>query len=104
MSLFRGMISILLQRECSVEIKVKFIWLSIEWNYGHTSNLFGYLKNLDKLRVMNGGTVIKIYTVAVILRNLHVGLYGGQSSSYFNTRIDDDFLEKYLRVQNLVVE
>ena len=65
-----------------------------------TSNLFGYLKNLDKLRVMNGGTVVKIYTVAVILRNCHVGFYGCQSSSYFNTRIDDDFLEKYLRVQN----
>ena len=43
--------------------KMKSVRISIEWNYGHAANLFGYLRNLHKLRVMNGGTVIKIYTV-----------------------------------------
>ena len=78
--------------------KMKRVRIAIEWNYGVTANLFRYLKNIQKLKVMNGATVAKVYTVATILRNCHVALYGGISSSYFNIRIPDDMLEQYLQL------
>jgi hypothetical protein len=88
----------LTNRQRRENIHMKRVRISIEWNYGVTANLFRYLKNLNKLRLMDGGNVSKVYTVAVLLRNCHIALYGGISSSYFNLRISDDFQEKYLRV------
>jgi hypothetical protein len=64
--------------------------------WGH-ANIFKYLRNLDKLRVMNGGTCVKVYTVAVILRNCVIACYGGQSADYFNLTMPPDMLERYLR-------
>ena len=75
----------------------KSVRILIEWNYGVTSNLFQYLHNLDKLKVMNNSYVVKVYTVATLLRNCHVALYGGISSSYFELAMPVDMLEKYLR-------
>ena len=77
-------------------MRLKAWRISIEWNYGFTSNLFGYLKNLNKLRLMNEGKVAKIYTIATLLRNCHVCLYGSISSSYFNLVLPDNMLELYL--------
>lgn len=88
----------LTERQSRENGKKKRVRVAIEWNYGVTANLFRYLKNIQKLKVMNGGTVAKIYTVATILRNCHVMLYGGISSSYFDIRIPDDMLERYLGV------
>ena len=75
----------------------KSVRISIEWNYGHTSNLFHYLRNLDKLRLMDGEIVVRIYTVCVLLRNCHIALYGGQASRYFDIAIADNMLENYMR-------
>ena len=50
--------------------------ISIEWNYGATGNLYGYLCNHDKLKLLSSNVVSKVYTVATILRNCHVAMYG----------------------------
>ena len=71
--------------------------ISIEWNYATTSNLYRYLANLDKLKLLSESQVTKVYTVATILRNCHVALYGSETSHYFNLHIPADFLEQYLR-------
>ena len=76
--------------------RMKRVRISIEWNYGSTASLFKYVCNKRKLKVLQSATVSKIYTVCTILRNLHVGLYGCQSSNYFDLDIPDDFVEKYL--------
>ena len=76
----------------------KSVRISIEWNYMNTSNLFRYLKNLNKLRVMKSTVVCKIYIVCTILRNCHIALYGGISSNYFDIVLPSDMLEKYMRV------
>ena len=76
----------------------KSVRVSIEWNYGVTSNLYGYMKNLNKLRLLGNSNVSKIYTVATLLRNCHITLYGGISSGYFNIKMPEDMLERYMRV------
>jgi len=77
---------------------LKTVRVSIEWNYGAAAKLFGYLTKLEKLKVLDGTVCVRIYTVCIILKNCHIALYGGQSSNYFDIRIPDDMLEKYLRV------
>jgi hypothetical protein len=71
--------------------------ISIEWNYGATAGLFSYLTNYHKLRLMSGGNVARIYTVATILRNCHVAMYGSETSYYFNLEIPMNMLEMYTR-------
>ena len=81
---------------------MKKIRISIEWNYGFTASLFRYLGAKYKLQLLKSGdTVTKIYTVATILRNLYVILYGCQTSNYFNLRLDTDFLEKYINQEDI---
>ena len=63
----------------------------------NTANLFRYLKNLNKLKVMNGEVVIMVYIVCTILRNCHIALYGGISSQYFGLSLPHDMLERYMR-------
>ena len=87
----------LTEREKLENYVYKVIRESIEWNYGTTAALFNYLTNLDKLQIMNSLKTLKVYTVATILRNCHVILYGGQTSNYFNIGRDDmPTLEQYL--------
>jgi hypothetical protein len=76
----------------------KSVRIGIEWNYGATSNLFHYLKNIDKLKLMKAKNVAKVYSVCTLLRNCHVALYGGISSNYFGIVIRPDMLELYLQV------
>ena len=75
---------------------MKKVRISIEWDYGHTASLFKYLTNTEKLKIMKSPTVSKIYTVCTILRNLHIGFYGCETSNYFNVILPEDFNEKYL--------
>ena len=75
---------------------MKSVRVSIEWNYGYTATLFQYLTKKNKLKVMKGKSVTKVYTVCTLLRNLHVGLYGCQSSNYFDLIIPQNFIENYL--------
>jgi hypothetical protein len=76
----------------------KIVRESIEWGYGTTAALFKYLQNLQKLQLMKGDKVKKVYTVATILRNCHVILYGGQTSSFFGVGTGQmPNLQQYLR-------
>ena len=45
----------------------------------------------------NSYYVVKVFTVATLLRNCHVALYGGISSSYFELVMPENMLEMYLR-------
>jgi hypothetical protein len=78
----------------------KSVRIPIEWNYGHTANLFSYLRNLEKLKVMDGDedVVCRVYLVCTLLRNCHTALYGCQSSRYFDIPIPLDMLERFLRL------
>lgn len=76
----------------------KSVRIGIEWNYGVTSNIFGYLKQLHKLKVLGSTNCVKVFTVATLLRNCHIALYGGISSGYFNIAMPEDMLERYMRV------
>jgi hypothetical protein len=77
----------------------KSVRISIEWNYMVTGNIFGYIKNLNKLRLMDGVSVCKVYTVATFLRNCHVCMYGSISQSYFDLLIPENMLEQYLQME-----
>jgi hypothetical protein len=70
--------------------------IAIEWNYMITASLYSYLTNENKLRLMGSNNVAKIYTVATILRNCHVALYGSETSYYFGLEIPENFLELYM--------
>ena len=84
---------------------LKAVRISIEWNYGHTVQLFKALSKIDKLRALAGksGNSLKLYTVATLFRNFHVWLYGSQSSNYFEIQHSDPelLLEKYINQDNL---
>jgi hypothetical protein len=80
--------------------KMKSVRISIEWDYGHTSALFKYTCDKEKLKVFHSSIVSKIYTVATILRNLHAGYYGGQTSNYFEVQCADNFAVNYLNQTN----
>jgi hypothetical protein len=76
--------------------KFKKVRISIEWDYGQTASLFKYLTRREKLRLMASNDVSKVYTVCTILRNIHLGYNGCQTSNYFNVTLPDNFVEKYL--------
>lgn len=99
-SAWRG-VDAITQQQVQENTAYKRVRISIEWNYGSTANLFQYLRKLDKLKIMNNTNVVKVYTVATLLRNCHVALYGGISSNYFELVLRDDMLEKYLRQEPL---
>ena len=84
---------------------LKAVRISIEWNYGHTVQLFKALGKIDKLRALSGkeGTALQLYTVATLLRNFHVWLYGSQSSNYFDIQHNDPeyLLEKYIKREDI---
>ena len=82
---------------------LKSVRISIEWNYGFTSNLFKYFQNFDKLRLLGSNTVTMTYVVATLFRNFYICLYGGQTSNYFNINIENPslFLEKYMTLSDL---
>ena len=80
----------------SFNYALKTVRISIEWNYGATATDFAYLKNTDKLRIMESKNVTRVYTVATIFRNFKVGLYGSQTSNYFNVVPPENFISKYI--------
>ena len=94
-------------QQCSelLNYALKAVRISIEWNYGHTVQLFKALSKIDKLRALSGkeGTALKLYTVATLFRNFHVWLYGSQSSNYFDIQHSDPeyLLEKYINREDV---
>ena len=84
----------------SFNYALKTVRISIEWNYGATATDFAYLKNTDKLRVMESKNVTRVYTVATLFRNFKVGLYGSQTSNYFDIAPPEDFIKKYINMED----
>lgn len=84
----------------SFNYALKTVRISVEWNYGFTATEFRYLGNAEKFKLLNSKHVTKAYTVATLLRNCFVGLYGCQTSNYFNIVPPQDFLQKYLMQEN----
>jgi len=79
--------------------KMKSVRETIEHNYALTKNLYRFLSRIEKLKILNGGPVLKVYTVCTLLRNCHVMLYGSETSQYFNIILDSqNLLEKYTRI------
>jgi hypothetical protein len=76
--------------------RMKRLRISIEWNYGHQSTLFRYLNTHFKMKILRGNTTTKVFIVTTILRNLHTGFYGSQTSRYFNLVIPEDFNYNYV--------
>lgn len=68
--------------------------MTIEWDYGNTVNKFGYFSNYNKLRILGSRNVVQVYTVATILRNCLVGLYGCEVPAYYGLTIEGNFLER----------
>jgi len=78
---------------------LKSVRETIEHNYALTRNLYKYLSRLDKLKILNNKTILKVYTVCTFLRNCHVMMYGCETSNFFNVIMDSNFLyEKYTRL------
>jgi hypothetical protein len=77
---------------------MKSVRISIEWSYGAISNLFHYLLNLDKLKVIRSNHLTHVYMVCSLLRNCHIALYGGIESNYVNLTLPSNMLELFLRV------
>eukprot|EP01040_Poterioochromonas_malhamensis_P006982 gene6983-7532_t len=71
--------------------------ISIEWNYSVSANLFNYIANYRKLRLLESNVVSKIYTVVTLFRNFHIACYGGQTSNYFDLVVPIDMLERYIK-------
>lgn len=80
--------------------RMKKVRIAIEWNYGYTASLFNYLLHTRKLKVLQSHRVSKIYTVVTLLRNMYIGMYGGQSSNYFQLSLPNNFVEKYLKQED----
>lgn len=80
--------------------KMKKVRQSIEWNYGYTACKFKYVQNEWKMKILQAGTVAKIYTVVTFLRNCVVALYGCETSNYFDLDLPDNFLENYITQTN----
>jgi hypothetical protein len=47
----------------------------VEWGFGFTSNLFPFVKDPSKNKVMMQKNVLNYYTVATLLRNAYVCCY-----------------------------
>ena len=77
---------------------MKKVRISIEWNYGYSASIFKFLQMQWKIKLLaNDQAVSKLYTVVTLLRNIHIGFYGGQTSNYFNLHLNgENFVQSYL--------
>jgi hypothetical protein len=71
---------------------MKRVRISIEWNYGYTASLYRYIGMKNKLKLLQSENVSKVYIVCTILRNIHNGYYGCQTSNYFSLCLPSDFV------------
>jgi hypothetical protein len=83
-------------------LQMKRLRVSIEWDYGYTATMFKYVASKNKLKLLSGEIVTEIYTVATLLRNIHAGYYGSQTSNYFECTLPDDFVACYLTQTDFV--
>ena len=59
---------------------MKSVRISIEWSYGAVSNLFHYLRNIDKLRLLRSEHLKRVYTVCTCCAIVMLPI----ESNYFN--------------------
>ena len=76
--------------------------ISIEWNYMVTGNLFGYVTNTQKLKILGSNNVAKVYTVATLLRNCHVAMYGSETSHYFELPLSTNIFREVYESRGLL--
>lgn len=76
--------------------RMKRLRISIEWNYGHQASLFRYLTTSFKLKLLATDRVTRLFIATTLLRNLHTGFYGSQSSQYFKLHVPADFNYNYI--------
>jgi hypothetical protein len=74
------------------------IRIANEWDYGVTANLFPFIKWKAGQKIMRNNLVTRYYFVATLLRNAHMCLYEGLTSSYFYCECPD--LLDYFQVNN----
>lgn len=58
--------------------------ISNEWDYAVTANLFPYVKDKKAYKLRKNKMCGHYYIVATLLRNAHMCLYEGLTSSYYN--------------------
>jgi hypothetical protein len=58
--------------------------IAVEWDYGVIAGLFPFLNHSLNIKIRQHPNLPKTYTVATLLKNAHVCLYGSQVASYFN--------------------
>ena len=75
---------------------MKSVRISIEWNYATTANLFKYLLEVHKFKLLKSNFAPYVFIVATIFKNFHVALNGCQSSNYFNVRTGEEFFLSYI--------
>lgn len=85
---------------------MKKVRISIEWNYGYAAALFKYIQNYRKFQLLKcPKRVARTYTVATILKNLHIGLYGNITSNYFSVELDGSrFIRAYINQDEYLFE
>jgi hypothetical protein len=77
--------------------RMKSVRITIEWSYGVTASLFKYVQTPEKLKLMQTDHLQKVYVVATYLfRHIHLALYRGKPSNYFNVRLPDNFVRTAL--------
>lgn len=60
------------------------IRIANEWDYSVTANLFPFIKWRSSQKIRQNSLVPRYYFVATLLRNAHMCLYEGLTSSYFD--------------------
>lgn len=73
------------------------IRVSNEWSYGHTGNLFPFVKDHRNFKILQNKQCGSYYYVATLLKNAQICLYGSNSSIYFNCPIPS--LEEYFQYE-----
>lgn len=65
----------------------------VEWEFGHVANLFAFLKYKPGQKMLLSRCAL-FYKIATLMKNIHICVNGGQSSSYFG--ISPPTLEEYM--------
>jgi hypothetical protein len=75
---------------------MKHVRISIEWNYMTSAALFPYIKEINKLKILESNIISRVYIVVTLIRSMYSCIYGNETSHYFGYIFSNDFLEKYM--------
>lgn len=68
--------------------------IAIEHHYGEAKQLFPFMSNPSKVKILSGMPLNKLYFSVMLLRNCYCCLYGNKTSKRFNCQPPE--LEEYL--------